>query len=208
MDPADRVRYDSHTMPTASLAVRYRPLRIGFLAQHGDLDALKKIAKLNSLLWGGIYNPILSAGQDTRLLKQLIELFSVDLLTPVGDTPGIKAILESHPYLRTPGHFADEIFFEDWHTKKLDLGVLDIIHIIDHYWEVEFRHKAADFKSSCCVVDWADDDPCAIVLALSFGWLPATDQEKLKYDFREAFERGLRAEVEFLVNDRPLPASL
>ncbi|MBI3825622.1 MAG: hypothetical protein HY294_06485 [Candidatus Rokubacteria bacterium] len=195
-------------MPTTSLTVRYRPLRIGFVVQPGDVGALVKIATLNSLLWGGIYNPILPAGQDSSLLKQLIELFSVDLLTPVGETAAIKAVLDSYPYLRTPGHFADEIFFEDWHTKKLDLGILDIIHIVDHYWDVEFRHKPPDFKSNCLLLDWADDDPCATLFALSFGALPSADQEKLKYDFRKAFERGLRAEVTSLPRGGPVPAAL
>lgn len=116
--------------------------------------------------------------------------------------------MDSYSYLRTSAHFAAEIFFEDWHTKKLDLGILDIIHIIDHYWDAEFRHTPPDFKSNCSLFDWADDDPCAAVFAVSFGRLPAADQEKLNYDFRKAFERGLRAEVASLPTHRPLPASL
>lgn len=162
--------------------------------------------QINSLLWGGAYNPILPVGEDPALLEQWVNLFGVDLLTLLGDRPEIQGFMDAHPYLRTPGHFADEIFFEDWHTKTLDIGVLDILHVIDHYWEAEFRHKAADFKSNCVLVDWEPEDPCARVFAASFGAL--SDDPELRYGFRTSFEKGLRARVEIIRRDTPLPAAL
>ncbi len=193
-------------MSTTSLTVRYRPLRIGFVIPRDDLHALATVAETNSLLWGGIYNPILPAGYDPQLLAQWVALFNLDLLTPIGDTQDVKAAMETYRYLRTPHHFADDIFFEDWRTKKFDLGVLDILHIIDHYWESDFRHKPADFKSNCVLVDWAADEPCSYLLALSFGGF--TTDKPLKFPFRDAFRDGLRAGVETLNAAAPLPAFL
>src|SRR2546426_7775561 len=126
-------------MPTTSLRIKYRPIRIGFLVQSGDLNALRQIAGVCSIIWGGIYNPILPIGRGREFIDKTIKYFNVDVLTSLGTTSGdITAIMESHEFLRTPTHFGDQIFFEDWETKKQDVGLWDITQIIDHYWETEF----------------------------------------------------------------------
>ena len=46
-------------MATTSLSVKYRPIKIGFLVRDGSIDDLVKAAGINTLLWGGIHNPII-----------------------------------------------------------------------------------------------------------------------------------------------------
>jgi hypothetical protein len=180
-------------MATLQLNVRYRPLKIGFLVPWGDTDALVKVAGINSLLWGGIRNPVFPVGTDDAFREQLMRLFNVDVLFPVGDTPETKAIIERHPFLATPGHIAEGIFYEDWHTKKQNVAVLDVLHLIDYYWREEFRHKPPTFRSPFSLADWVGKDACANCLAVSLGHFP-TDQN-LVHDYRVAFEKGLRAQI-------------
>jgi len=51
-------------MSTINLSVKYRPIKIGFLVEYGDIDALVRTAGMNNLLWGGIYNPIIPVSKD------------------------------------------------------------------------------------------------------------------------------------------------
>lgn len=46
-------------MPKLSATVRLRPIRIAFLVEPTDIASIKRIVRLNSCLWGGIYNPII-----------------------------------------------------------------------------------------------------------------------------------------------------
>jgi hypothetical protein len=179
-------------MATTSLTVRYRPLRIGYLVPHGDVDALSRVAGISSLLWGGVYNPVIPVGADDALAKQLIRVFNVDALSPVGDTPALNALAAAHPFLRTPAHLGDELFFEDWQTKRQNVAVLDTIHPIRELWEKEFRHKPAGYRSNCALIEWSPDDPCALLFSLCFGHYAAKDD--LRDDFKKAFLSGLKAQ--------------
>ena len=46
-------------MANVSLSVKYRPLSIGFCVKDGNIDDLATVAELNTLLCGGMYNPII-----------------------------------------------------------------------------------------------------------------------------------------------------
>src|SRR6267142_3180906 len=129
-------------MATLQLKVRYRPLKIGFLVPLGDVAGLVTAARINTLLWGGIRNPILPIGGDERFTEQLLKLFNVDVLFPVTQNTDITAFTNKYPFLATIGHVAENIFFEDWYTKKQNIAVLDVLHLIDYYWATQLRHRA------------------------------------------------------------------
>ena len=46
-------------MATISASLRLRPTRIGFLVSPTDMEAVRKIFRVCSCLWGGDYNPII-----------------------------------------------------------------------------------------------------------------------------------------------------
>ena len=180
-------------MATTQTTVRYRPLRIGFLVPSGDIDALVKVAGINSLLWGGVRNPIIPLGQDRTFAKQLMRLFNVDVLSPAVDSQDITRFMEEYPYVQTMGHLAEKIFYEDWRTKRSNVAVLDTIHLIDHYWRTDFRNRPAGFTSPFGMIDWTAGDPSASAFAVSFGHFH--EAQNLRDDFRTAFKKGLRAQV-------------
>lgn len=181
-------------MSFSGATIKYKPLRIGFLVRDGLIEDLVKAAGINSLLWGGIYNPIIpvSATGDNAFAKQLINLFSVDILYAVVQTPQILSLQNEYPFFRDPGHYAERIFYEDWHTKKQILGFLDAKNIVDLFWMNEYKNKPSGYKSNFALVSWSAEDLLANVLALQFGFFPI--EPDLKWNYKKIFLNGLHAQ--------------
>jgi hypothetical protein len=178
-------------MATLNVSVKYRPIKIGFLVREGSTEDLIKAAGINALLWGGIYNPVIPVSANQAITERLLELFSVDVLFALAHSPETDKVIADHPFLREPHHYGENIFYEDWHTKKKLVAYLDSISIVDFYWEKEFRHAAKDFQSNCALVRWNADDPLANLFAVQFGFYP--DEYDLLDDFEKAFRTGLKA---------------
>jgi len=71
-------------MATTSMTVRYRLVRVGFHVQDGRINDLVKAADVNTLLWGGLYNPfVLVSPSRLDFAEKLVNLFSVDVLYAV-----------------------------------------------------------------------------------------------------------------------------
>ena len=87
-------------MVSTLIYVKYRPVRIGFLVKDGNLDDLLKTSELNTLLWGGVYNPIIPVGENDEFTDQLIELFRVDVLYSVNQDADIQKVIHKHSYIK------------------------------------------------------------------------------------------------------------
>jgi len=194
-------------MATTTLSVKYRPARIGFLVRDGNIEDLVKAAGINTLLWGGIYNPIIPiSATNKKFSRQLLSLFSVDVLFAVSHTAEIDEVIKTNPFLRDPGHYAENIFYEDWHTKKNVLGYLDSINIVDYYWEKEFKNKPKDYKSNCALVKWNSTDTCNNLFSILFGYFPTS--YNLKDNFQDAFLKGLRSKEISISQDGDIDKNL
>ena len=111
-------------MAFSRASIKYKPIKIGFLVRDDSIEDLVKSAGINSLLWGGIYNPIIPIGNgDNTFADQLVKLFSVDVLYAVSETAEIQDFLKKYTFLKDPGHYAEKIFYEDnWKSKKKSVG--------------------------------------------------------------------------------------
>jgi hypothetical protein len=155
---------------------------------------LIKASGINTLLWGGIYNPLIPVSfTNKNFANQLLNLFAVDVLFPVAQSPEIDEVIRENPFLKDPGHYAENIFYDDWHTKKKILGYLDSLNIVNYYWEKEFKNKPKEENSNCILVNYDTSDDCNNLFSLRFGYFPS-DLE-LKDDFQDAFVKGLRSQV-------------
>lgn len=177
-------------MASVNLTIKYRPIRIGFLVRDGSIEDLVKAAGINTLLWGGIYNPLIPVGTENEFAEQLMNLFSIDVLFPVNHTKEIDELIKKYPFLRIPEHYAQNIFYEDYYTKKNILGYLSSMNIVD-YWKKEFEHKHKEYKSNCVLVKWGNNDELKNLFSLIFGYFPK--EYNLRDDFENAFLKGLRA---------------
>jgi hypothetical protein len=121
-----------------------------------------------------------------------MDLFAVDVLIRVSDSPEAKAFASEFPFLRSAS-MGDGLFYEDWVSKKLRVQYLDIINLVDSIWNDEFRHSTVEVKSNCVFVDWSDDDALASVFAIQFGRYPRNID--LYEAFEEAFKLGLKSQT-------------
>src|SRR5438876_261199 len=92
-------------MPTGSITLTSRPLRLAFLIDYQDRAALLEAIRINSYLWGGIFNPIIPLFKNTVpkawrekahwngkwrtvnssiILQGYLDAFDPDLVVPVG----------------------------------------------------------------------------------------------------------------------------
>lgn len=194
-------------MAITTLLLKYRPIKIGFLIRDGSIEDLVTAAGINTLLWGGIYNPIIPISEKNNSFSdQLINLFSVDVLYAVSHTKEIDKFIENNPFLSDPSHFFKSIFYQDWNTKKNIIGFLDSINIVQYYWEKEFKHKSKRYKSNCALVKWDSTDLCSNLFSISFGYFPNT--YNLKDNFQNAFLKGLKSKEVNLEKDKPINGSL
>lgn len=176
-------------MAVITLNVNYRPLRIGFCIRENNFDDIIKATGINTILWGGIYNPLISVGQNNEFASHLVKLFQIDLLYPVVQSKEIDTFIKQFPHLEWPDHYGNLLF--DQNDKGLKPSVLDISHIVAHWWEKEFKLRK---KSNCILPQWRKDDPFASVFSVEFGHFLL--EPKLFYDYQRAYQQGLRAKIE------------
>jgi len=176
-------------MSTQSVSVRYRPVRIGFLIESGNISSLVKAAEINTILWGGIHNPIIAVDTDVKKARELIELFNVDVLFPVDSSETIKKIVEEDKFRSLP--MLHSLFYEDWYTKKQELAVLDVINLFDCLWEKEFKLRSRTYKSRFRVMNWSTESDLDKLFTLRYGRFPSK-QLNLKYEYEELFLGGLK----------------
>ena len=83
-------------MTLEDVRIEYRTLRIGFCVRNGNIDDIVNASKLNTLLWGGVFNPIIPVGASDGLDHKLVKLFQVDMLLPIVETEEIRAFIEKY----------------------------------------------------------------------------------------------------------------
>ncbi|MGH9823668.1 MAG: hypothetical protein ACREDR_10500 [Blastocatellia bacterium] len=167
-------------MAPKNLSVKLRPLRIGFLLRAGCIEDIVRAAELNTLLYGGMYNPILPVGDDNRLTDLTLALFNVDVLLALEESPEIDKFKERYPYLRDPYHMP--LFYGDSQTTKKSLSYLDCTKIMYGISQKQSRLGQHSLLSDFVLPTWTTDDPASDLFSIYFGRFP--DSHNLKEDFR------------------------
>jgi len=193
-------------MATVDYTVRYRPLRGGFLVPGGSIDDLVKAAGLATLLWGGIYCPIIPVSADAKVAQQLIDLFNVDVLFPLVESPEINQIVEANRFLSFMHPYEMGLLFQQWQSEKKGLACLDVLHPILLCWAKQIKEIPEGESSHARLVHWHESDSLANLFALQFGYFPSVYD--LKIDFSRAFVEGLRGEEQTIATDDAVHESL
>ena len=107
----DQSLKNRQAMDTVSVDLVYRPLRICWAIAPGDIDAFRKVMRLNFTFWGGRFNPIVT-GDGTERPDELVEAFRPDFIMGMGTDPSIEAFTNKYPYLGKP-FFHDGLFIRD-----------------------------------------------------------------------------------------------
>jgi hypothetical protein len=179
-------------MSTKNLSIKYSPVRIGFLVRDGNIGDLVTVAGINTLLYGGLHNPIIPISENNDFAERLLEIFNIDVLYPISSNVHIDTFAAEHPYLHAPNFVSTELFYEDSETRKNKLMYLDVINIINYYWEEEFKHKTRRLIEDYyryLIVEWSDEHPLKDLFSLLFGFYPTN--LNLESDFESSFLSGL-----------------
>lgn len=189
-------------MATTNLSTKYQPLRVGFLVREGNIDDLVNAAEMNTLLWGGIFNPVIPvSNENSSFVRKLITLFRVDTFYSISNTEAIQKVVNDYSYLKDPHYVAEKFFVEDLHSRKKNIAYLDTLNIIQYFWEEEIKFKSKKFKSNCLLIEWSSEDPLRNLFSIVFGKYPEFDE--LNDNFKKAFINGLRAKrIEITPNEQ------
>ncbi len=161
---------------TLRVDVCYRPLRIGWAVGAGDMAAIRQAVKYSHALWGGRFNPILVVDREEEA-RQLVELFRIDLIWPLGDSQEVKDFPKKFPHLTPPFH-GDSIFVKQAHWGSFS-HVLDIFNTVAH-WQAKPEWKF--FKDQGIrAYQWQQDDPLAEVFLMQLGAYPSLDEVGVDY---------------------------
>jgi hypothetical protein len=145
-------------LDTVRVDICYRPLRIGWAIKAGDMEAFRTAAKISFALWGGRFNPILTVDQ-FELAQELVDVFRVDFILPLGDSEEVKEFPKKFPHLITP-FYHDNVFVADGEGGAR-CQVLDVYNGL-----VSSQHKPewkALKEKGVRLYSWAADDPLADV---------------------------------------------
>ena len=158
-------------MDTIRVDISYRPLRIGWAIQAGDIEAFRRAVRLSYALWGGRFNPILIADNEKQT-KRLVDLFRVDVIWPIGDGDRVNALSEKFPYLISP-FFSNSPYVEGANRRK-HAQVLDVQNTVSHLidrpdWQ---RVKNRGVR----LYTWQPDDPLADLFLVQFGGYPSIEE--------------------------------
>ncbi|VAW55618.1 hypothetical protein MNBD_GAMMA07-1890 [hydrothermal vent metagenome] len=165
-------------MDTVRVDICYRPLRIAWAIKSDDFDAFRKAVKYSHALWGGRFNPIIFVDQKEEETSQLIDLFRVDVIIPIGESEEVKEFPDKYPYLINYNHHGSIFLKGDEHCHPSS-NVLDVHNALVYLrdkpeWkeikEIDFYHYT-----------WGDNDPLTDVFLSQFGVYPDKDEVGTDY---------------------------
>ena len=186
-------------MDTLRVDICYRPLRIGWVIQSGDIGAFREAVKLSHTLWGGRFNPILVADREEES-RRLVDLFRVDFLLSVGSADEVRAFPEKFPHLINP--LNHDSIFVGGATEQKRSQLLDIQNVLANLRDKPER-KAINDKGFRCY-KWHADDPLADVFLTQFGRYPSV--EAVGIDYRKMLGQVLDVTEFGLDLTSPIPA--
>ena len=163
-------------MDTIRVDICYRPLRIGWAIAAGDVNGFRQAVRLSNTLCGGRFNPIVVVDREQEAL-QLVDLFRVDVVLPIGDSPTVKGFATRFPYLNNP-FFGGGIFITGG-KEQSRAQLLDIHNILIHLRDT--RDIEGIRKEGVRVYSWQPDDPLADIFLMQLGSYPSVDATGIDY---------------------------
>lgn len=139
-------------MTIGSLNLKMRPIRLGFLVNPNDKEGIQKIIHANSLLWGGMFNPIIPCYKRlpnnweeyknkrttaSKIINGYIEGFDPDYLVKISNITIDKINFDSERIIDF-----DEILsgYKEDMAPKLGIGIFEVISQFK-YEEMRFLRR-------------------------------------------------------------------
>jgi hypothetical protein len=199
---------------TVQINCNTRPVRLAFLIDKPDSATLEKVFEMNTLLWGGLLNPVVvldggsrkqvgmhyPAQEDSEYEQEqlgLLKAFDPDILVNYSNAQ-LPAFLAPFKHRTFP---LGVMRWDPWGTQEM-MAFLEVWPFLEQYWSKEYRflekpqHQFGyidlDISGNLRTYlvarfgNYAEDSNGNNVLADNFGGQPVTYNE----DFRKSFSQG------------------
>ncbi len=136
-----------------SLTLTLRPIKLAFLVELSDKRAIHTAIEINSLLWGGAYNPIvpvfrrkptnwerlpLTRLKPSDIVRGYLDAYDPDFVVPLGDCANRKWDLEHRNLLQIEDVLTKPY---EYSFQSYGIGILETLNWIHRD---EFRFKRAE----------------------------------------------------------------
>lgn len=162
---------------TLRVDLSYRPLRIGWAVKSDDIAGIRHAMTCSHAMWGGRFNPILPVDQE-KTASELVELYRLDSIEPVGTDPAVVAFPDKFPHLVAP-HIDRGIFVKADEGQSFS-RVLDLVNVVNHFNDQP--DWTGFFKDGIRKYYWDDNDPLANVFLMQLGRFPTPEAIGTDYD--------------------------
>jgi hypothetical protein len=140
-------------MPSGTLNVRLRPLRLAFVVPAGDRESVREAIKISSFLWGGLYNPIIPfysrrpkklealywGASAKEIFNGYLEAFDPDYVVKLGSLKNEKLPLGHRTELEAAA-ILDKI--GTYGTPAYGIGLSEILgHLLHEEFRFHRQHK-------------------------------------------------------------------
>lgn len=187
-------------MDTARIDIAYRPLRVAWVIASNDFGSFRKAVRLSHTLWGGCFNPIVFADRPNEA-RDLIEVFRVDMLMPLGSSPELAEFTAAYQHLSTPYHARGLYMGDDNDARAMLLDIENELTFVREERTLEDLIKAK-FR----VFSWEPADPLADLLLIQLGAYPAKEDCPINYG--AMLSGPLRAIEDTIPANEPLPTRI
>jgi len=170
-------------MDTVRVNICYRPLRICWAIDAGDIAAFRKAVKLSHTMWGGRFNPI-AIVDHVEEAERIVEVFRADMIVPLGESDAVRAFPQRFPHLIKP-FFHDDLFVGT-NERGSRAQVLDIHNALVQLSDTPAwtAMKAKGLR----LYGWDRNDPLSDVFLMHLGEYP--DVAATRIDYREIVTRA------------------
>lgn len=187
-------------MDTLRVDIAYRPLRIGWVIKEGDFAAFREAVRLSHSIWGGCFNPILIADRELES-RQLVELYRLDFLHPIGDGAEVKSFSEKFPHLVRP-LIAGRMFLRGTQGTPARSHLLDIHNALTSIRDIPARR--AEVVRPAVQYSWNPADPLSDLFLIQLGGYP--DPSRIGVDYEKYYHAFLSPTLKPLPGPAPMPA--
>lgn len=159
-------------MPSLSLTVAHRPVRVGFLVRAKSADDFVDAVSVCTSLWGGLHNPILPVSQagESPWIETIVRRYQVDVLATANDSSAFSEIKEELDHVRWPYMMAGEQpLLSELGGEGPAFSLVDLALPLSHYWVREWRHVS---ETPALLPVCPTNHPLLAMYAASFGRFP------------------------------------
>lgn len=178
-------------MPSFSLTVAHRPVRVGFLVRAKSADDFVEAVSVCTSLWGGLHNPILPvSGDESPWIETIVRRFLVDVLASASDPSAFSEIKDEFKHLQGPYSMTwkQPFLLSEMGGEGPAFSLVDIAQPLSHYWIKEWRHVS---ETPALLPVCSQTNPLAAMYAASFGRFPEAGSAYPSLE--EGFRRSTKA---------------